>query len=95
VKASGALSFPLDERRRASSRVQVRGADPGELVWVEAPGTTLVGAQADASGQAVVDVWYDGVATVRGAGWESSVRLEPMEWRGTKVFGHVAEVTVP
>ncbi len=95
VKASGALSFPLDERRRASSRVQVRGAGPGELVWVEAPGTTLVGAQADASGQAVVDVWYDGVATVRGAGWESSVRLEPMEWRGTKVFGHVAEVTVP
>ena len=90
----GAPAYTLERRRRASSRVRVTGARPGELVWVEAPGTTLVGAQAGDDGVATIDVWFDGAATVRGRGWQASVDLDAMHWQGVKLYGEVAEVTV-
>lgn len=92
---SGVRAFPLDRTRRASSRVRVTGLAPGALVWVAAPGTTLHGAQANDDGVAEVDLWFEGEATVHGPGWSEAVEVAPMTWRGTRLFGHVAEVAAP
>jgi len=91
LKQIGARAFPLDQKRRASSRVEVSGAQPGELVWLEAPGTTLVGAQASAEGGAVMDLWFEGEAVVHGQGWQKAIELDAMHWQGVKLFGHVTE----
>ncbi len=95
LKEMGAPSFPLAQRKRANSRLRVTGAAPGELIWIEAPGATLVGAQAGSDGVATVDIWYDGDATVHGQGWSQEVDLDAMHWQGVKLYGEVAEVAVP
>ena len=92
---AGVEPFPLDRKRRARSRVAVTGASPGSLVWVTAPGMTPRGSQVDASGAAVVDVWYAGTATIHGDGWTHSAELAPMQWQGTKLFGYSTAVSPP
>ena len=60
---------------------------------MEAPGATLVGAQASADGVAVMDLWYDGEAVVHGQGWKQTIDLDAMYWQGVKLFGHITEVS--
>ena len=95
LKKAGVRPFPLDRSRRASSRVQVEGAVPGTLVWAEAPGMTLRGAQVGSEGTAQFDVWYEGPATVRGEGWSRDVTLTPMTWEGVRMYGYPTTVKAP
>jgi len=59
---------------------------------VTAPGMSPKGAQVDDAGNAVVDVYYEGDATISGPGWSRTASLSAMSWEGTRLFGHVAEV---
>lgn|GEM_PF-2840122 len=89
---AGVEPYDLDRSRRASSRVTVSGATPGDLVWATAPGMSPKGAQVDDAGNAVVDVYYEGDATISGPGWSRTASLSAMSWEGTRLFGHVSEV---
>lgn len=94
-RSVGATAWPLERRRRAPARVRVRGARPGDIVFVSAPGIRGRGHQAGADGLVEIDVWHAGVATVHGPGWQREVRLDARRWEGLQRWGRVTELTAP
>lgn len=65
--------------RRSASVVQVEGLRPGQIAVLHAPFIAPLGAAADATGKARIEVWYAGDATLQVESAERVVRLVPGE----------------
>ena len=92
---AAALSIPaVLGSGRGRSEVLVRGAMPGETVWLSAPTTPTVGAIADSSGTARLSLWHDGTATVTIGEKTLSVELEPGRWKQFSWESAVVEVAL-
>ena len=75
----GAKQMDSGERRGMSS-VQINGLNPGQLVYLEAPWTPIVGAVADSQGTARLQSWHEGNAIVRAGDWSENIELQPSQW---------------
>lgn len=62
--ALGGAGLAVPQARIGPARVDVPGLLPGDVVWLEAPGTERVGAVAGADGVAQLSLWFEGAATV-------------------------------
>ncbi len=67
--------------RRTASVVVVEGLRPGQIAVLHAPFIAPIGAAADATGKARIEVWYAGEATLRVESADQVVRLVPGEPR--------------
>jgi hypothetical protein len=77
---------------RGPSGLRVTGLQPGELVWLDAPLLTVVGAVADSSGTAILSLWHEGEATVRAGQRSAPVTLDAGEWEDFAWKPHFAAV---
>jgi hypothetical protein len=78
-EALGATPWTIAPRR-SRSVVVVGGLVPAELVTLEIPGQAAVGAFADGRGEARLDAWHEGAATVVTAAARHAVTLRADEW---------------
>jgi hypothetical protein len=68
------------EARRSRSVVVVAGLAPGELAALEVPGQARAGAYADARGEARIEAWHEGPATVVTPRGRQAVVLRADRW---------------
>ena len=92
-RAAAALSIePVSGSGRGPATVVVRGAAPGETVWLRAPMAPTVGAIADQSGVAELSLWHTGPATVIAGATQQAITLRPGQWQKYRWQPSVVEV---